>query len=135
MKENSNHIDDHDNVQNLIDLMETSPQNYENLQVFLHRERAGNCIQDHEFLMVTPTSFGKIELLNVSVEDNFVILEIKDCCTQLVANVRIDISDESPQTFFICWRDIKNMVMSENKSMLCNDYLLDFDFENNSEGQ
>lgn len=132
MIENNDHIDDHDNVQNLIALMENSPENYQHLQIFLSRDGRSNCSKDNEFLMVSPNAFGKIKLLDLSVEDQIVILEIKDCSTNQVGNVRIDIGDASPRTFFICWQDIKRMVMSENKSMLCKAGLLDFDFENNS---
>lgn len=38
------------------------------LQVFLHREREGKCPTDTEFLMITSNTFGKVEVLDISVE-------------------------------------------------------------------
>ena len=128
MTTTNNHISADDRVQGLIDHIDSSPENFEHLQVFLHRERQSDCQPDLEFLMVTPTSFGKIELLNVSVEANYVILEIKDCLTQLVGNVRIDISDASPKTFFIRWQDIKQMVLADIATNYSDDEILEFDF-------
>ena len=124
----TNYEDDNIEVQGLIDLMENSPDNYKHLQMFLHRERPDYSQQDYEFLMVSPKVFGKVRILNVSVEDDSVTLEFKDCKTQQVGNVRIDINDSSPQTFFICWQDIKKMILDETRSMCGNDEFLDFDY-------
>lgn len=126
MQLTNNHDDD--KTQELIDLFESYPDNYKHLQVFLHRERPDDSHQDYEFLMVTPMVFGKVRILNVSVVENFIILEFKDCSTKLVGNVRIDINDNNPQTFFICWQDIRKMVMEETSTNISNDELLDFEF-------
>lgn len=87
MKLSNNDIE----VQELVDMITMSPGNYKHLQIFLHSEVTSESHQDYEFLMVTPTSFGKVKLLNLVVEDNFVILEIRDCSTQKVGDVRINI--------------------------------------------
>ena len=67
---------------------------------------------------------------DVNVEDNFIILTIHDCSTQLNGNVRIDINDTRPQTFFIKWQDIREIVLNETFSGIMSDDLLEFDFEN-----
>lgn len=79
--------------------------------------------------MVTPTVLGKVKLLDLVVEDNLVILEILDCSTQKVGNIRLNIKDNSPQTFFICWKDIKKMVMDENAIKYNSDEILEFEFQ------
>jgi hypothetical protein len=128
MTVNKNHISNDDNVQGLIEMMENSLEDYNHLQVFLSRDGISNWSEEDEFLMVTPTSFGKVKLLDVSTEDNFIILRIQDCCTQLSGNVRIDINDNNPQTFFINWKDIRRMVLDETTTNNRSDELLDFDF-------
>ena len=118
-----------DNVQGLIDRIEQAPFAFEHLRIFLKRDGKSNCFENKEYLMVTPTVFGKVQLLDVNVYYNFVILNIIDCSTQLVGNIRIDINDASPQTFFICWQDIKKMVLDETISSYCDNDLLEFDFD------
>ena len=127
----TNNSNSEDKVQNLVDLMENSPDKYKHLQVFLHRERPDNSHQDYEFLMVSPKVFGKVRILNVDIEDDFIILEFLDCSTILVGNVKLDIHENNPQTFFICWRDIKQIVLDEPdifKSKTRKSELLEFNF-------
>ena len=126
---NNNHTNVDDEVQKLISLIGNSPEDFDHLQVFLHRERPQDFIQNYEFLMVTPTIFGKIRLKNLRVDGNFVVLEIQDCSTLQFGNVSIDIYDTNPQTQFICWRDIRSMVLTETITKYMDDDLLDFFFE------
>lgn len=115
MKLTNKHCED--KVHAIADLIESSPDNYKHLQVFLHRERPDNYQQDYEFLMVSPKVFGKVRILNIGVEADSIILEFKDCSTQLIGNVKIDIHDASPATFFICWQDIRKMVLDETATI------------------
>lgn len=126
MKKINNHKINNDEVDKLIDLICSSPLNYKHLQVFLHRKTESDC-RSYEFLMITPTSFGKIELLDINVEENIVILNILDCATKIVGDVRIDISDEKPSVLFIHWNDIIGMTKKFNKD-IGNDNVLEFEF-------
>lgn len=119
-----------DNVQVLIDRIEQTPFAFEHLKIFLKRDSKSNRFENTEYLMVTPTNLGKVRLDDVNVEDNFIILTIHDCSTQLNGNVRIDINDTRPQTFFIKWQDIREIVLNETFSGIMSDDLLEFDFEN-----
>src|SRR5690606_6237983 len=98
--------------------------------IFLKRDSKSNRFENTEYLMVTPTNLGKVRLDDVNVEDNFIILTIHDCSTHLNGNVRIDINDTRPQTFFIKWQDIREIVLNETFSGIMSDDLLEFDFEN-----
>ncbi|MCU0413148.1 MAG: hypothetical protein MUE91_01910 [Ignavibacteriaceae bacterium] len=119
-----------DSVQVLIDRIEQTPFAFEHLKIFLKRDSKSNRFENTEYLMVTPTNLGKVRLDDVNVEDNFIILTIHDCSTQLNGNVRIDINDTRPQTFFIKWQDIREIVLNETFSGIMSDDLLEFDFEN-----
>jgi len=128
--EEDNDMDLNDNVQGLIDRIEQAPFAFEHLKIFLKRDGKSNRFENTEYLMVTPTNLGKVRLDDVNVEDNFIILTIHDCSTQLNGNVRIDINDTRPQTFFIKWQDIREIVLNESFSGIMSDDLLEFDFEN-----
>lgn len=130
MTKEDNEMDLDDNVQVLIDRIEQTPFAFEHLKIFLKRDSKSNRFENTEYLMVTPTNLGKVRLDDVNVEDNFIILTIHDCSTQLNGNVRIDINDTRPQTFFIKWQDIREIVLNETFSGIMSDDLLEFDFEN-----
>ncbi|MCB9252989.1 MAG: hypothetical protein H6605_11010 [Flavobacteriales bacterium] len=130
MTKEDNDMDLDDNVQVLIDRIEQTPFAFEHLKIFLKRDSKSNRFENTEYLMVTPTNLGKVRLDDVNVEDNFIILTIHDCSTQLNGNVRIDINDTRPQTFFIKWQDIREIVLNETFSGIMSDDLLEFDFEN-----
>ncbi len=119
-----------DSVQVLIDRIEQTPFAFEHLKIFLKRDSKSNRFENTEYLMVTPTNLGQVRLDDVNVADNFIILTIHDCSTQLNGNVRIDINDTRPQTFFIKWQDIREIVLNETFSGIMSDDLLEFDFEN-----
>lgn len=114
----------------LIEKMEKSPLDFEHIRIFLKSDDSNTCPINAEFLMVSPTSLGKVKLLDVSVKDHFVILYILDCATQLAGKVRININDTRPQTFFIRWQDVRQMVLDETSIRFDNNDLLEFDFEN-----
>ena len=128
MKESKSHLDTSDEVLNLIERISSSPDDFRHLQVFLHRERDTDSRPDYFFLMVSPRVFGKVELLDLTVEGDNIIVEFLDCAMQEVGNVRINISEEKPKVLFICWQDIRKMVLDESASMSCTDELLEFDF-------
>lgn len=114
-------------LEELVAKMSSSPEKYKQLQVFLHRKREDNYTPDKEFLMVTPSVFGKVEVLDLTVEGNFINIEFLDCVMQEHGNIWINISDEKPSVSFICWQDVKKMVLNETLPS-SNDELLDFEF-------
>jgi hypothetical protein len=114
-------------IQGLIERISSNPDKYMHLQVFLHRERDTDSRPDNYFLMVSPRVFGKVKVLDLEVEGNFINIEFLDCAMQEVGNVRINISEEKPKVLFICWQDIRKMVLDETVT-LDKDELLEFDF-------
>ena len=98
------------------------------LQVFLHRKREGSNATGHEFLMVTDCSFGKVKILDISVEEPEIIIEFRDCAVDQVGNIRINVCDPSPRVLFISWRDVREMVIAEINHKSEPDDLLEFEF-------
>lgn len=128
MEEGSN-LDLGNNVQGLIERISSNPDDFEHLQVFLHRERGKDIRPDDYFLMVSSRVFGKVKVLDLEVEGNFIGVEFLDCTMQQVGNIKIDIHDARPTIFFICWQDVKKMVLDETISSYCNNDLLEFDYD------
>jgi hypothetical protein len=98
------------------------------LQVFLHRERENFNTSDYEFLMVTPTTFGKVEVKDIYVEEPNIIIEFRDCAADLTGSVRINVYDPSPKALFISWQDVKLMVMEDIHNNINDPDLLEFDY-------
>ena len=121
-------IHNDDKTQELCDLIESFPEDYKHLQVFLHRERDTDSRPDNFFLMVSPRVCGKVKLLDLKVEGSFINIEFLDCTMQEQGNIKIDIHDDRPTIFFICWQDVRKMVLDETISSYNNKDLLEFDF-------
>jgi hypothetical protein len=119
-----------DELQGLINRISSNPDGFDHLKVFLKRDERTDWFENTEFLMVSPTTFGKVKLLDISVDDNYIFLKVLDCTTQLTGKVRIDINDTHSHTFFIRWQDVRQMVDDETSTRFDNDDLLEFDFEN-----
>jgi len=116
-----------DKTQELINLFESYPDNYKHLQVFLHRERDTDSRPDNYFLMVSPRVFGKVKVLDLTIESDYIFVEFLDCVMQEHGDIRINISDKKPSVLFVCWQDIKKMVLDETTT-ISDDDLLEFDF-------
>lgn len=78
--------------------------------------------------MITPNSFGKVIVQDLSFEDPYVTVEYFNCAIQKTGTVRINIHDVNPQVLFICWQDIKSMVQAERNKIADNSELLEFDY-------
>jgi hypothetical protein len=99
---------------------------YAHLQVFLHRNF--KCQIGSKFLMVTPSVFGLVVVKDLIYENGIVIVEFLDCVTERVGNVRIGISDERPNVLFICFEDIKSILLTDSKKVVDDSGLLEFEY-------
>lgn len=122
--------DEADNVQiqELISRMICSPDEFKHLQIFLHRDRKIDVLSEMEFLMVSPSCFGKVQITDLFVQDNFIIVEFLDCANLGMGYVHVDINEKRPHTLFIDWNDIKRLVGSDIWSAIDTSGLLEFDY-------
>ena len=104
----------------------TTDGKFSHLQVFLHRNF--KCHIGSKFLMVTPSVFGLVVVKDLTYENGIVIVEYLDCVTQQVGNVRININDERCSVLFICYEDIKSIVLTDSKKVDDDSVLLEFDY-------
>ena len=99
---------------------------FSHLQVFLHRNF--KCQIGSKFLMVTPSVFGLVVVQDLRYKSGIVIVEYLDFVTQQVGNVRININDERPCVLFICFDDIRSIVLTDSKKVDDDSGLLEFDY-------
>jgi len=99
---------------------------YDHLRLFLSRKNDNHKLPMH-FLWVSRNAFGKVMLDDVDFDGSCIHLSIEDCTTGFKRLVPIDVNDTEFQFLLISWDDIRSMVQAENKSMLNNDGLLDFE--------
>jgi hypothetical protein len=104
----------------------TADGKYSHMQVFLHRNF--KCQIGSKFLMVSPTVFGLVVVRDLTYENGNVIVEFLDYVTKQVGNVRIDINDERPRVLFICFEDIKSIVLTDCKKVVDDSGLLEFEY-------
>lgn len=115
-------------IEELICGLTTFSEKHPNLQVFLHSEGEYNYLPYAEFLMVTPDSFGKVVVRDLTYEDPYINITIHDCATKRVGIVRIDIHDVNQKVFFVSWQAIKYIWREERKSIMADLNNLEFDF-------
>jgi hypothetical protein len=104
----------------------TTDGKFSHLQVFLHRNF--KCQIGSKFLMVTPSVFGLVVVKDLTYKNGIIIVQIYDCVTQQVGNVRIDINDERPNALFICFEDIRSIVLTDSKKVVDDSGLLEFEY-------
>ncbi len=123
-------MDDMDDIQiqELISLMICSPDEFKHLQIFLHRDRKIDVLSEMEFLMVSPSYFGKVQITDLFVQDDLIIVEFLDCANQGMGYVHVNIHEKRPNTLFIDWNDIKRLVGSDIWSAIDTSELLEFDY-------
>lgn len=96
------------------------------MQVFLHRNF--KCQIGSKFLMVNPSVFGLVVVKDMMYKNGVVIVEFLDCVTQQVGNVRININNERPYVLFICFEDIRSIVLTNSKKVVVDSGLLEFEY-------
>lgn len=123
-------MDLENNVRELVERIASKPDDFDHLKIFLKGDEKTDWFENSEYFMVTPTTMGKVRLIDIDVEETQIILTVLDCKTDFTGNVRIDINDRRPQTYFLRWSDVKQMVLDETSTRFDNNDLMEFDFEN-----
>ena len=78
--------------------------------------------------MVTPSVFGLVVVKDLTYVNGIINVEFLDCVTMQVGNVQININDERPNVLFICFEDIKSIVLTDSKKVVDDSGLLEFEY-------
>ncbi len=87
---------------------------YKNLQIFLYRnpDKLGLGL-GQKYLVVNPDGFGVLRLISVDYKSGIIQLVLINEFTDEPNEIFMDINDEHPENIFVCWEDLKNMVLDD----------------------
>jgi len=87
---------------------------YKNLQIFLYRnpDKLGLGL-GQQYLAVNHESFELLRLISVDYKSGIIQLVLINEFTDEPFEIYLDVNDEHPQNIFVCWEDLKNMVLDD----------------------
>ena len=95
----------------LLDAMALT-DNFSHLKIFLgYSHEVG--ILPQRYLMVSPSDFGIVKLLDLDYEKEEVVLHLQDDKTKVSSKLYLDIHDNRYKFLLIRWRDITDLVMED----------------------
>ena len=98
----------------LIDDMQAG--RYKNLQIMLYRNHPGLGLGlglGQQYLVVNPDGFGVYKLLDINYCEGVLKMGLTESLTGEPFEINLNVNDEHPEYIFICWEDIKNMVLDD----------------------
>ena len=99
---------------------------YSHLRIILSRKAIKGTFP-HCFLMVTPSSFGMVNLLELEYDDDKIVLHLQDVHTEITSRVYLDIHDKRYKFLLIEWQDILDMVLRYESALKRVDKMLELD--------
>jgi len=99
---------------------------YSHLRIILSRKSIKGTFP-HCFLMVTPSSFGIVKLLDLDYDADKIVLHLQDIQTEIKSKVFIDIHDKRYKFLLIEWQDILDMVLRYESTLDGADEMLELD--------
>lgn len=87
---------------------------YKNLQIMLYRNHPGLGLGlGQQYLVVNPDGFGVFKLDSLDYNNGIINLLLTNSLTGEPFIINLDVNDQHPEYTFICWEDLKNMVLDD----------------------
>ena len=87
---------------------------YKHLSIFLYRDKSSLDMGfGQRYLLVTPDGFGLYDLKSVDYKAGFLQMLFTNPDTGCFAKINLDVNNEHPEHYCLCWSDIKDMVYNE----------------------
>lgn len=99
---------------------------YNHLKIILSKNN--NRTLGQHYLVVSAAGYGVYQLNDIDYNNGTIVMTLTNTDTVESTQIRLDINNEHPQYFLICWDDIVNMVKKEDAGKTPDNNLLDFDF-------
>ncbi len=99
---------------------------YNHLKIILSKKYKGTLGQ--HYLVISSAGFGVYQLDDINYNNGVILMALTNTDTGESAQIRLDINNEHPQYFLVCWDDIVQMAKKEDVCKTSDNYLLDFDF-------
>lgn len=112
-------------LKKLIDGLESGSQ-YQHLRIILSSNDKRTSGQ--KFLMVSPSAFGIVKLLDFNVENNHVFFVLQDILTGITEKVSIDIDDDTFRFLLISFDDIITLTNQIKDAEGPEKSFIDFDY-------
>lgn len=104
-------------ITELLSNMMNTPEKFNHLKIFLHRENTKLPSEfGRKFLFVSQDKFGLVSLQDISVDNNFIKLNLEDVFNGQSGSFTINIHDKSLNFVLIAWEDIQEMIVQDNNS-------------------
>ena len=117
-------------IEELITAMEDPTGRYKHLQFILYRNESRLGLSfGQKYLVVNQIGFGVYELNSVDYNNGILQMLLTNPDTGNTAEINLDVNDDHPEYFFICWNDIKSMVYDEITNNYFDNELLEIDTE------
>lgn len=100
------------NIAELIDQMQEGK--YKNLQIMLYRNHTSLGLGlGQQYLVANRDGFGVYRLINVDYNNGIINMVLTNSLTDEPFKINLNVNDQHPEYIFICWEDIKNMVLDD----------------------
>jgi hypothetical protein len=100
---------------------------YSHLQVILNRKYNRSLGLGQEYLVINDIGFGVYKLNHIDYSDGIILMTLTNITTSNIAQFSLDVNDEHPEHYLICWDDIKQMVYAGSACNIINDELLEIE--------
>ena len=103
---------------------------YKHLSIFLYRDKSSLDMGfGQRYLLVNNRGFALYDLKSVDYKAGFLQMLFTNPDTGCFAKINLDVNNEHPEHYCLCWSDIKDMVYNE----IASDYdaagLLELEYE------
>ncbi|MCJ7449492.1 MAG: hypothetical protein MUO72_17590 [Bacteroidales bacterium] len=109
----------------LIDDMQNHADRYKHLQIILNRKIEHSLGLGQKYFVVNNIGFGVYQLNDVDYSNGKIYMTLTNTSTGNTAEISLDVNNEHPEHFLICWNDIKQMAYAESTIDYTNDELLE----------
>lgn len=99
---------------------------YDHLRIILSKN--DNRQMGQKYLMITPSAFGAVKLLDIEYCENRICMALQDTCTGMIKTIHLDIDDPAFRFILVSMQDIRELLKGDNINKPIDDDLLDFDF-------
>ena len=103
---------------------------YKHLSIFLYRDKSSLDMGfGQRYLLVNNRGFALYDLKSVDYKAGFLQMLFTNPDTGCFAKINLDVNNEHPEHYCLCWSDIKDMVYNEIASDYVDDELLELEDE------
>ncbi|MGD0583761.1 MAG: hypothetical protein ABR974_12560 [Bacteroidales bacterium] len=90
------------------ELLDDKSGRYTNLQIILNRKDNRSLGLGQEYLVVNNIGFGVYQLNDIDYSDGIILMTLTNISNGNIAEITMDINDEHPQYYLICWDNCWN---------------------------